>query len=110
MSQAKTPKLGIPDFPPSSHKQNKNENNFNTEDSLRSRDPKYNPDELDSQVKLKKSQYQDESQLSSQEENSPGLISIPTIKKKITSPDKRKQQRKKSPKPNLDLNDLSDER
>ena len=39
MSQAKAPKLGIPDFPPTSLKSKKNENEINAKDSLRSRDP-----------------------------------------------------------------------
>ena len=65
MSNARTPKIGVPDLPPSSHKR-KNENNLYGEESLRSRDPRFNPDELDSHVKLKKSQYREESQLSSE--------------------------------------------
>ena len=112
MSNAKTPKLGIPDLPPaSSHKNRKNENNLYGEESLRSRDPRFNPDELDSHVKLKKTPYHDESQLSSEEQESPNRISIPTIKnkKKVASPQKRKISRKKSPSVDLEL-DISDER
>ena len=110
MSNAKTSKLGVPDFPPSSHKNRKNENNYYGEESLRSRDPRFNPDELDSHVKLKKSQYCDESQLSSEQE-SPNRIKIPSIKKKKkqTSPQKRQISRKRSPSLDLEL-DISDER
>ena len=66
MSCSKTPKLGVPDLTPSAHKYRKNENNIYKEESLKSRNPRFNPDELDSHVKLKKSQYRDESQLSSE--------------------------------------------
>ena len=79
MSNAKTPKLGIPDFPPSSYKIKKNENNLNGEESLRSREPRFNPDGMDSQVKLKNQQAHDETMLSSSGEDSPNRISIPTI-------------------------------
>ena len=112
MSNAKTPKLGIPDFPPSSHKIKKNENNLNGEESFRSRNPRFNPDGMDSQVKLKNSQAHDETMLTSSEGNSPNRISIPTIQKhkKKASPPKKKIVQKKSSSSDLDLDlDISDD-